>query len=1329
MAKQSSCTHLRWDAFTGYLILGFFVLETLCSSGTKPLLAQSLQGIELEIQLRKTSFNQLQQRAEQNGNSARGAILFHGPLLGCSKCHSVSDSGRNLLGPNLAQPLKNGTPAHIVESVLDPSKVIDTAYQGAQLLTSDGNVVTGLKIAEDSQKVVLREPATLRDVEYALADVEQIQTLETSLMPTGLVRALANASEFDDLLKYVLEIQRGGPQRARELQPSAAQLAIRLPEYEANIDHKTLIQQWDDRSLARGEAIYQGLCVNCHGTLTLPGSLASAARFGQQQFKYGNDPYSMYQTLTRGAGLMLPQPWMVPQQKYDVIHYIREHFLRGHNSAQLSTVDDQYLAGLPTGNELGPEPQPVEPWSQADYGPRLVGTYEIGSGGRNIAQKGIAIQLDDSPGGVAQGDAWAVFDHDTMRLAGVWTSRGFIDWQGINFNGRHGIHPHIVGDILLSNPTGPGWASPATGSLADDLRVVGRDDKRYGPLPKDWIRYRGFYQAGRRTIVAYQVGETEVHESFQWLRPSVQLGEAQASAIQEGFFARHVDLGPRPQTLKMVVATLDDGRRWNIADNLAIAMDQTDVASARSTGRFSGTSYYETASWDEVNLYDQDFTLRANVIIGGDGTLFSSVPANGNWQKDGQAWFVRNGRLAYDIGWVGVIESAQRIDDGKPHSVALTFRAKGGVAELWVDGVRSRKKKLQPKERLGEARIRVGYTTAQFPAQSKLKDSSIERLQLFSRVLATEEIVDWQLSSDAVADWSFASQPTVSGVQSDEVPNASPQGHSLALKQFDQQPLAPALFGVASSQPGCTLECHDQQLLLSIAPGTQSMQLTLWAVAPSRDAAQQDVRDQVVLALDDSRDNAVSLAPKEPLFPELVQTPLVVGEPHQGFSVDTLTVPKNNPWNARLRLTGIDFFKNPDRLAVCTWDGDVWLVSGLAHTGTEQQLTWRRIAFGLFQPLGLKIIDETIYLTCRDQLVRLDDRNGDGEIDYYHCVNNDHQVTEHFHEFAMGLQTDESGNFYYAKSARHALPAVVPHHGTLLRVTPDGERTDILAQGFRAANGVCLNPDGTFIVTDQEGHWNPKNRINWVSEGGFYGNMYGYHDVTDESDDAMQQPLCWITNAFDRSPAELLWCNSRQWGPFRGSLLNLSYGYGKVFVVPHETVAGQVQGGMCALPIPDFPTGIIRGRFSPHDGQLYLCGLSAWASSQTAEEGGLYRVRYAGQYAALPIALNAAEQQLTIGFSEPLHETTSLDPANYSVRVWDLKRTKNYGSEHYNERRIDIRRVELSSDRLQLRLIMSELNPTWSMEISLPVVSGDGQPAERVIHNTIHHVVESKTNP
>ena len=81
--------------------------------------------------------------------------------------------------------------------------------------------------------------------------------------------------------------------------------------------------------------------------------------------------------------------------------------------------------------------------------------------------------------------------------------------------------------------------------------------------------------------------------------------------------------------------------------------------------------------------------------------------------------------------------------------------------------------------------------------------------------------------------------------------------------------------------------------------------------------------------------------------------------------------PENNPWLCQLRLTGFDFLDGGRQAAVCTWDGDVWLVSGLDAPSGE--LSWKRIASGLFQPLGLKIRDGNIFVGCRDQIVILRD--------------------------------------------------------------------------------------------------------------------------------------------------------------------------------------------------------------------------------------------------------------------------------------------------------------------------------------------------------------------
>jgi len=220
----------------------------------------------------------------------------------------------------------------------------------------------------------------------------------------------------------------------------------------------------------------------------------------------------------------------------------------------------------------------------------------------------------------------------------------------------------------------------------------------------------------------------------------------------------------------------------------------------------------------------------------------------------------------------------------------------------------------------------------------------------------------------------------------------------------------------------------------------------------------------------------------------------------------------------------------------------------------------------------------------------------------------------------------------------------------------------------------------------------------------------------------MEPPLCWITNEFDRSPGELLWVNSKKWGPLNGSLLNLSYGYGKVFLVPHESVGGQMQGGMVELPIAAFPAGVMRGRFHPEDGQLYLCGMFAWAGSAT-HPGGIYRLRTTGKEMHLPVQLHAEKQGISLGFTAPI-DISSVTPENFQIKVWDLKRTAGYGSQHFNERPLQVSAANVSDDGLRVTLQIPELQATWGMEIRYSLKSSSGEPVDGRIHNTIHRFPE-----
>jgi glucose/arabinose dehydrogenase/mono/diheme cytochrome c family protein len=805
-------------------------------------------------------------------------------------------------------------------------------------------------------------------------------------------------------------------------------------------DHAEIVAGWDAKTFEEGATIYKTLCVVCHGTKEQPGSLPTALRFAEGQFKNGSDPFSMYLTLTKGFGQMVPQPQYTTAQKYAVIHYIRETFLRPHNPSQLKDID---LASLPRGlarAEAEKIDTTLPPYQRMELGNALFWTLEVAAG--NIAQKGIAIRLDDGPGGVTKGRAWMVYDHDTMRVAAASTGT-FVDWKGIAFDGSHGTHTSLIGEKQFVMPVEPGWGLDGQ---FEDTRTAAKDGKKYGPMAG--LRFLGLYKHQNQSVIAASIHGTRVLESPAWM-----------------------DYGSTPILVRTV-----------------------NVAEAKQP------------------LFLRVAPDGVNVVLKGEGELKRE---NGFW---------------------------------------VAKLASGAQTRLFI---------------------------------SRVDPASLDTM----------------------------------------------------AKNFT----AP----------------------LDLAPLTKG--------GPAQ-------------------------------WPQTVTTTSVAGKDDAAFIADDFSLPVENPFQSWMRPGGFDFTPDGKAAIVAMWNGDVWRVDGLMAKAPAT-LNWRRIASGLFQPLGVKFRDDELFVLCRDQLAKLVDLNSDGETDFIECFNDDAQVTEHFHEFAMGLQTDAAGNFYYAKSGRHALDSVIPQHGTLLKVSADGAKTDILATGFRAANGVCLNDDGTFFVTDQEGFWTPKNRINRVKVGGFYGNMYGYTSVTDESDAAMEPPMVWITNDKDRSPAELIWVPKNAWGNLGGSLLNLSYGTGKAFIVPHEEVNGKWQGAVCELPMPAFATGIMRGRFGS-DGALYTCGMFAWAGNATAP-GGFHRIRRGERPAQVPLMVKAKKGTLSVTFSD------LIDPTDCAMKVWSLKRTKNYGSKHYDEHELTIRDVKLSDDKKTITLEIPELAPTWCYELRI---------GDRVLHGTIHEL-------
>ncbi|HLY74365.1 MAG TPA: DUF6797 domain-containing protein, partial [Planctomycetota bacterium] len=209
---------------------------------------------------------------------------------------------------------------------------------------------------------------------------------------------------------------------------------------------------------------------------------------------------------------------------------------------------------------------------------------------------------------------------------------------------------------------------------------------------------------------------------------------------------------------------------------------------------------------------------------------------------------------------------------------------------------------------------------------------------------------------------------------------AGPSEGPLELRVATSAPeLLVELIGPSS---GAKLVTEDQEIRLQLAAGAhEPLKLLI--------SGGGETKKEAFAALVKGSPRPGDLSPLTkgglPRWPESIETRGILSKEKGPYVTDVLTLPEKNPWKAKLRVGGIDFFSDMTRAAICTWDGDVWIVSGI-DAGLEK-LTWKRFATGLYQPLGLRIVNDEIYTVGHDQITKLHDLNNDGEADYYENFN------------------------------------------------------------------------------------------------------------------------------------------------------------------------------------------------------------------------------------------------------------------------------------------------------------------------------------------------------
>lgn len=942
-----------------------------------------------------------------------------------------------------------------------------------------------------------------------------------------------------------------------------------------------------------------------------------------------------------------------------------------------------------------------------DFGPYQMTTVD-GGGTAGWTYKGVVVHLPD---------AGVVFDTEQLRASLGWLD-GSLRLRGTAYDGAHGPMCSVRGRRQWEVQPGPGWAKG--GEFTDPRKG------EFGPLPRDWGRYRGLYLHGNDVVISYEIGGMGVLESYGLERDG-----------DDRVLARTLNLEPSDREQWMVVADLPEGARPAGA-----------VPAMPASGGRAPTAAFTVLQWPT----GQAGPVETDVS----GSDWDSLPMGGPSAGD---YLDRASGTGATIAAVpgfaplhGGMRRAQMLNDG-----AAAENEDDTRRSVWFD-----------RHKVGDSESDDGRFVADL--QKVVDVSRVNTFTWHRQERAPQQYELFGSAADAAPD-AAAADPAAAGWQSIAKVDTRKLGegdkHGVGISKPDGlgryrhllfvvrsggaffseidvwadrfrtprdasgRPDQAGLTAAVKGEPGrATLVVKGSRLLLSVPAHRERLRLKL-LVQQARGA---QAFAEAVAASGEAADLQPLTRGGGARWGEPIATVGEVAADDDAYVVDTLTIPFDNRFGSNMRVCAFDFFRD-GRAAISTWNGDVWIVSGI--DARLEHLQWRRFATGLFDPLGLKIVDDVVYVHGRDGISRLHDLDGDGEADFYECFNHDVETTRAFHEFAFDLQTDPEGNFYCSKAGPvnpggRGFMQVAAHHGTVMKISKDGSKLEVIATGLRAPNGIGVSPDGKIFTTgDNEGTYIPHCRLNWFTEPGFYA---GVKDTAHRSPvpDQADLPLCWFPMEVDNSSGGQTWVTSQRWGPLEGRLLHLSYGTCSLFLVLKEDVGGQVQGGVVRFPC-SFSSSCMRGRFDPQDGQLYVAGFKGWQTS-AAKDGGFHRVRYTGKPVLMPTQLRTSDKGIYLTFLEPLDPEVAEDPDSYGVQIWNYLYSQNYGSPELsilhpdhkveqglpNRDPLAIKAAKLSADRKTVFLSVPDIQPCMQMQITYHLETADGKPVKGDVYNSIH---------
>ena len=400
-----------------------------------------------------------------------------------------------------------------------------------------------------------------------------------------------------------------------------------------------------------------------------------------------------------------------------------------------------------------------------------------------------------------------------------------------------------------------------------------------------------------------------------------------------------------------------------------------------------------------------------------------------------------------------------------------------------------------------------------------------------------------------------------------------------------------------------------------------------------------------------------SVIAKEPRFKALVP----------GLSVTRLDV----------GLTNIDSLTyGPDGKAyAAAYNGRIYLLTDSNSDGIEDTATvfWDK-AGDLLTPVGILANEDGVYVAARGKVALLKDTSGDGRADSSETVASG-WVKERYNgdtrNDAAGVAVDASGNLYFSLGCMSYNKAWLldkngksqydptSERGTILKVSPDRKRREILATGLRFVVGLEFNQHGDLFATDQEGDtWfpggNPRDELLHIVPGRHYGFPFRHAKYLPESIDEPEvvgfSPQHQSTCGFRFNEPR---AHRKPFGPafWQDNAIVTGFSRGKLWRVPlAKTRSGYVGKQVQFLAFESLPTDVA---ISPTGDLLLTChsGSPDWGAGPAAK-GHLYKIKF-NPSAPQPVAVWPANPvEVKVAFDRPISAKLQAE-IEYGEFVWE----------------------------------------------------------------------------